>query len=80
MAGLVVEIDTSQLRSKLDALPLDDVVGALPSDPPELKSLLQALVGLSPRLVITLGNASTEVETVQGIDLPDRRSPRQRPG
>ncbi|HYF71269.1 MAG TPA: hypothetical protein VD864_00535 [Nocardioides sp.] len=70
MAGLVVEIDTSVLRSQLDALPLDDLVNQFPDEPKELKSLLQALVGLSPRIVVTLGNASTEVETVQGIEVP----------
>ncbi|CAI9403740.1 choice-of-anchor P family protein [Nocardioides sp. T2.26MG-1] len=80
MAGLVVEIDTSQLRSQLDALPLDDIIGQLPSDPPELKSLLQALVGLSPRIVVTLGNASTEVDTVQGLEIPTGDIPDNDPG
>ena len=70
MAGLVVEIDTAKLRKQLDALPLGDVIDAFPNDPPDLKKLLQTIVGLSPRIVITLGNASTEVDTVQGIDLP----------
>ncbi len=70
MAGLVVEIDTAKLRKQLDALPIGDIVDAFPSDPPELKKALQTLVGLSPRIVVTLGNAATEVDTVQGIDLP----------
>ena len=70
MAGLVVEIDTAKLRGQLDALPIDDIVNAFPNDPPDLKKALQTLVGLSPRIVITLGNAATEVDTVQGIDLP----------
>ncbi|MDI6910977.1 hypothetical protein [Nocardioides sp.] len=70
MAGLVVEIDTAKLRGQLDALPIDDLVNAFPNDPPDLKKALQTLVGLSPRIVVTLGNAATEVDTVQGIDLP----------
>lgn len=69
-SGLVVDIDTSVLRKKLDALPLDDIIGTLPDDPKELKSTLQAIAGLSPRVVVTLGVASTQVDTVQGIDIP----------
>jgi hypothetical protein len=70
MSGLQVEIDTSQLRKQLDAVPLADLVAQVPDDAGELKSALQAAVGLSPRIVITLGNASTTVDTVQGIDIP----------
>ncbi|WP_395657380.1 choice-of-anchor P family protein [Nocardioides sp.] len=70
VSALQVEIDTKVLRSKLDALPLDTLIGALPDDPKELKSNLQAVAGLSPRIVLTLGTATTEVETVQGIDIP----------
>lgn len=70
MAGLVVEIDTAKLRGQLDALPIDDIVNAFPNDPPDLKKALQTLVGLSPRIVVTLGNAGSEVDTVQGIELP----------
>jgi len=80
MAGLVVEIDTAKLRKQLDALPLGDLVDAFPNDPPELKKLLQTLVGLSPRIVVTLGNAGTQVETVQGIDLPTGDIPDNDPG
>lgn len=70
VSGLVLDIDTSVLRKQLDALPIDDIIGALPSDPPELKSTLQALAGLAPRVVVTLGVASTQVDTVQGIEIP----------
>lgn len=69
-SGLVIDIDTSVLRKQLNVLPLDDLIGALPGDPPELKSALQALAGLSPRVVVTLGVATTQVDTVQGIDIP----------
>lgn len=69
-SGLVVDIDTSVLRKQLNALPLDDIIGALPNDPPELKSTLQALTGLAPRVVVTLGVATTQVDTVQGLEIP----------
>lgn len=70
VAGLVVDIDVKKLRSQLDALPLDDLIGALPNDPPELKSTLQTLAGLAPRVVVTLGVASTKVDTVKGLTIP----------
>jgi hypothetical protein len=70
LAGLRVEIDTAILRDKLDALPLDDLVGAVPAEAGRLKGLLQAAVGLSPRIVVTLGNAGSSVDTVQGLKIP----------
>lgn len=70
VAGLRVEIDANTLKQQLAALPLDALVGALPADPPELRSTLQALTGLAPKIVLTLGTAATEVDTVQGIPLP----------
>jgi hypothetical protein len=70
LAGLRVEIDTGVLRRQLDALPLDDLVGAVPDEAGQLKGLLQAATGLSPRIVVTLGNAGTSVDTVQGIVIP----------
>ena len=70
LEGLRVEIDTAILRDKLGALPLDDLVGAVPAEAGQLKSLLQAAVGLSPRIVVTLGNAGTSVDTVQGLKIP----------
>ena len=70
VAGLVVDIDVKTLHQQLDALPLDDIIGAFPNDPPELKSALQTLTGLAPRVVITLGVASTEVDTVKGLTIP----------
>lgn len=68
--GLRVEIDTAQLRSKLDSVPFDQIVGAVPDETGQLKSLLGAAVHLSPRFVITLGTATSQVDTVQGIELP----------
>lgn len=70
VAGLVVDIDVRTLHKQLDALPLADIIGALPNDPPELKSALQTLTGLAPRVVVTLGVADTEVDTVKGLTIP----------
>lgn len=70
VAGLVVDIDTTTLRRQLDALPIDALVNALPGDPPQLKSLAQTLTGLSPRVVVTLGAASTAVDTVKALAIP----------
>jgi hypothetical protein len=70
VAGLVVQIDTHQLRQMLDPVPFDEIVGAVPDEAGQLKSLLGAAVHLSPRFVITLGDASTVVDTVKGIDVP----------
>lgn len=70
VSAMQIEIDTSKLRRQLDALPIDDVINQLPNDPQELKSTLQAIAGLSPRVVITLASTTTKVETVQGISFP----------
>lgn len=70
IAALQVEIDASKVMKALHQLPIDDVINQLPNDPQELKSTLQAISGLSPRIVITLGTATTQVETVDGIDVP----------
>ncbi|GCD90747.1 choice-of-anchor P family protein [Nocardioides sp. LS1] len=70
VAGLVVTLDTHQLRGMLDQVPFDEIVGAVPDQAGQLKSLLGAAVHLSPRFVITLGSATTVVDTVQGIDIP----------
>src|SRR5690606_41496749 len=35
-----------------------------------LKSLLGAIPGLAPKIVVTLGTARSKTATVQGIDLP----------
>lgn len=70
VAAVQVELDASKLMKALHQLPIDDLVNQLPNDPQELKSTLQAISGLSPRTVITLGAATTRVETVDGIDIP----------
>lgn len=70
VAGLRIEINAKRLKQQLAALPLGTLVDAFPADPPELKAALQALTGLAPKIVVTLGTASTKVDTVQGIALP----------
>lgn len=70
VAGLRLDIDVKVLKKHLAALPLNDLVDALPGDPPELKSTLQTLTGLAPRVVVTLGAASTQVDTVKGLEIP----------
>jgi hypothetical protein len=69
--GLRVDIDTDRLRGELDALPLGDIIGAIPDEAKELKSLLGAAAGLSPRIVVTLGNSGTATDTVQALEIPD---------
>lgn len=70
VAGLQLDIDVKALKKHLEALPLNDLIDALPADPPELKSTLQTLTGLAPRVVLTLGAASTQVDTVKGLEIP----------
>ncbi len=70
IAGLQVEIDTTVLRRRLDVLPLNDLIGMVPSEAGQLKSLLQTVAGVSPRVVVTLGNAGTSVDTVQALSFP----------
>jgi len=75
VAALVVELDTRQLRSMLDAVPFDEIVDQVPDETGQLKSLLGAAVNLSPKFVITLGDARTVVDTVQGIEIPTTTPP-----
>ena len=70
VAALVVTIDSAKLRHKLDAIPFEDIVDQVPDEAGELKKLLGAAVYLAPKFVITLGDAHTGVDTVQGIPIP----------
>ncbi|WP_244930075.1 choice-of-anchor P family protein [Nocardioides sp. W7] len=73
VSALQVEIDTAILAPVLQQIPLGKLLAEVPF-PPEaaiLKSLLGALPNLAPRVVLTLGSAQSEVDTVQGIPLPD---------
>jgi hypothetical protein len=70
LAGLRLELDLGTVLAQLDALSLDQLIDAVPSQAGELKGLLQAVSGLSPRVVLSLGNAGTKVDTVQKIAIP----------
>ena len=70
LTGLRIEIDTRPLRSQLDVVPLNDIVGAIPDETGELKSLLGAAVNLAPKFVIIAGSSTTEAGTVPEIELP----------
>ena len=66
--GLQVTIDTKQLRSKLDGIPFETIIGAIPDEAKEVKSVIQAATLLSPKIVITAGNATSETSTVPKLD------------
>ena len=70
VTALVVTIDSAKLRSKLDAIPFDDIVNQIPDQAGDLKKVLGAAVHLAPKVVITLGEAQSGVDTVQGIPIP----------
>jgi hypothetical protein len=67
--GLRIEIDTKIFRGMLDGLPLSDLVDKIPDDAGQLKSVLGAAVGAAPKMVVLIGNARSETETVQPLDL-----------
>ena len=71
--GLIVTIDLKTLKPVLSQLPLDTLLAQIPF-PPEaalLKSLLSSIGNLSPRIVLHLGYATSAVDTVQSIPIPD---------
>jgi hypothetical protein len=70
LQGLQIVIDTKTLHSKLDSIPFDTIVNAIPDQAGQLKSLAGAAVHAAPKIVITTGNASTEANTVASIKLP----------
>jgi hypothetical protein len=69
--GLQITIDTHQLRSKLDSVPFDNAINRIPDQAAEAKTVLGALAHVSPRIVITAGNAAVEASTVPKISFPD---------
>lgn len=78
VGGLQVVIDAGVLRTQLvnGGLPIDAIAEAiaglpLPEEAGQLKSLLGAALNLSPKFVITLGNASAVVDTSPEIEIPD---------
>ncbi len=70
--GLRIEIDTRPLRSHLDGIPFDTVLGLVPDQAKEVKSAIQAATLLAPKFVIHAGNAASESSTVPKMefDLP----------
>ncbi|MBU2073441.1 MAG: hypothetical protein KJ938_03300, partial [Actinobacteria bacterium] len=78
VGGLQVVIDATVLRTQLinGGLPIDAIADAIaglpfPEEAGQLKSLLGAALNLSPKFVITLGNASAVVDTSPEIEIPD---------
>lgn len=77
--GLRVVLDLAVLRKQLDTGALEDVVGQItkefPEDADQLKSAIGALFQVAPKLVLTLGNASSTTTTIQGVDFPSIEVP-----
>lgn len=76
VGGLQIVIDAGVLRRQLDVLPIDQISEAIsglpfPEEAAQLKSLLGAALNLAPKFVITLGNASSAVDTSPEIEIPD---------
>lgn len=68
--GLKIEIDAALLAKALKILPLQQIVDLVPQEAGQLKSVAGLLTGLSPRTVLTLGNAGTATETVTAMAPP----------
>lgn len=76
VGGLQIVIDAGVLRRQLDVLPIDQISEAIsglpfPEEAAQLKSLLGAALNLAPKFVLTLGNASSAVDTSPEIEIPD---------
>jgi hypothetical protein len=74
LEGLKFTIDTRVLRSQVDTTAMqaavEQVTGNLPDDAAQLKSLVGALFQVSPKVVITAGNAQVAAQTIQGVTFP----------
>ncbi len=70
--GMILDFDLTALRTNLGPLTgaLNDLLGQIPAEAGQLKSLLQAAANLSPRIVFTLGLSTASVDTSQPIDIP----------
>ena len=76
VGGLQIVIDAGVLRRQLDVLPIDQISEAIsglpfPEEAAQLQSLLGAALNLAPKFVITLGNASSAVDTSPEIEIPE---------
>ncbi|WP_235738597.1 choice-of-anchor P family protein [Nocardioides alcanivorans] len=68
--GLQLEIKTDLLRPVLAALPFDKIGEMMPDAAGPLKSVVSGLGGLAPRIVVTLGEARSTLETVTAMAPP----------
>ncbi len=70
--GLQIQIDFAALRDQFDSKPIDDLIASLPFPPEaaQLKSLLGAITQAKPRIVLVLGDVTTETSAVDPISLP----------
>lgn len=75
--GLVVEVDLATLAPVLSQLPLGQLVSPLPEEMRQLKNAIGAISHLSPRIVLHLGRAASEVQRAPKIDfeLPTTEPP-----
>jgi hypothetical protein len=67
--GIQVTIDTTPLKSALPALPTGDLVGGLPDEAGQLKSLLLALGEAHPKVVLSLGANTASAAPAAGFDI-----------
>ena len=67
--GLRITIDTLLLSPLLKALPTNLLAELIPAQAGPLKGVVSGLSNLAPRIVITLGVARSEVDTVPPIDI-----------
>ena len=81
--GLTVEIDFATLRNQLDTAPVDSVLGEIAKNLPEeagpLKGLIGAPTQARPRIVIVLGDVTTEASTVEGFEFEAPTVPTEPP-
>ncbi|WP_141003488.1 choice-of-anchor P family protein [Nocardioides humi] len=67
--GLRITIDTLLLSPLLKALPANVLAELIPAQAGPLKGVVSGLSNLAPRVVITLGVAKAEVDTVPPMDV-----------
>jgi hypothetical protein len=70
--GIQVTIDTTPLKSALPALPIGDLVGGVPDEAGQLKSLLLALGEAHPKVVLSLGANTASAATAAGFDIAEQ--------
>lgn len=68
--GLVVEIKTDILSPLLSAIPFGQLAELMPAEAGLFKSVVAGLGSLAPRIVLTLGEARSTLETVPPVEAP----------